>query len=125
MHSQRKLEHIRVNLEENVQFPNLTTGLERYAFVHQALPELDLAQVTLPAVAGGSLTLRRCASCAPELLRLDAQAMFQVLPGTGSVSLDTLRREAARLSHRPRTSLFVYFDPRSAIVRRIVLDATQ
>ena len=42
--------------------------------------ELDLAQVTLPAVAGGSLTLRRCASCAPELLRLDAQAMFQVLP---------------------------------------------
>ena len=87
--------------------------------------ELDLAQVTLPAVAGRSLTLRRCASCAPELLRLDAQAMFQVLPGTGSVSLDTLRREAARLSHRPRTSLFVYFDPRSAIVRRIVLDATQ
>lgn len=45
MHSQRKLEHLRVNLEENVQFPNLTTGFERYAFVHQALPELDLATV--------------------------------------------------------------------------------
>ncbi len=47
MHSQRKLDHIRVNLEENVQFPRLTTGFERYAFVHQALPELDLEQVDL------------------------------------------------------------------------------
>ncbi len=44
MHTQRKLEHLRVNLEENVQFPHLTTGFERYAFVHQALPELDLAE---------------------------------------------------------------------------------
>ena len=41
----RKADHIRINLEENVQFPHLTTGLERYRFVHQALPELDLAQL--------------------------------------------------------------------------------
>jgi isopentenyl-diphosphate delta-isomerase len=38
----RKADHIRINLEENVQFPRRTTGLERYAFVHQALPERDL-----------------------------------------------------------------------------------
>jgi isopentenyl-diphosphate delta-isomerase len=43
--SQRKADHIRINLEENVQFPHLTTGLERYRFVHQALPELDLDQI--------------------------------------------------------------------------------
>ena len=49
MHSQRKLEHLRVNLEENVQFPHLTTGFERYRFVHQALPERDLAQIDLSA----------------------------------------------------------------------------
>ena len=42
---QRKADHIRINLEENVQFPGLTTGLERYHFVHQALPELDLEEV--------------------------------------------------------------------------------
>jgi isopentenyl-diphosphate delta-isomerase len=42
---QRKADHIRVNLEENVDFPRLTTGLERYRFVHQALPELDLDAV--------------------------------------------------------------------------------
>jgi isopentenyl-diphosphate Delta-isomerase len=41
----RKADHIRINLEENVQFPRLTTGLERYRFVHDALPELDLAEV--------------------------------------------------------------------------------
>lgn len=41
----RKADHIRINLEENVQFPRLTTGLERYRFMHMALPELDLAEV--------------------------------------------------------------------------------
>lgn len=44
-HKARKADHIRINLEEDVQFPRLTTGLERYHFVHQALPELDLAAV--------------------------------------------------------------------------------
>lgn len=44
-HKARKADHIRINLEEDVQFPRLTTGLERYRLVHQALPELDLAAV--------------------------------------------------------------------------------
>ena len=42
----RKDDHIRINLEEQVQFPRLTTGLERYRFMHQALPELDLDDVS-------------------------------------------------------------------------------
>lgn len=46
-HKARKADHIRINLEEQVQFPRLTTGLERYRFVHQALPELDLAAINL------------------------------------------------------------------------------
>jgi isopentenyl-diphosphate delta-isomerase len=41
----RKVDHIRINLEENVQFPNLTTGLERYRFIHQAVPELDINEI--------------------------------------------------------------------------------
>src|SRR5258707_6950788 len=40
----RKADHIRINLEEDVR-SGLTTGLERYRFVHQALPELDLSAV--------------------------------------------------------------------------------
>ncbi|MBN2393662.1 MAG: type 2 isopentenyl-diphosphate Delta-isomerase [Anaerolineae bacterium] len=41
----RKDEHIRINLEEDVSFDQVTTGLERYRFTHQALPECDLSDV--------------------------------------------------------------------------------
>lgn len=41
VHDRRKADHIRINLEEDVRFPSLTNGLERYRLVHQALPELD------------------------------------------------------------------------------------
>ena len=44
-HKERKADHIRINLEEDVNFPNLTTGLEAYRFRHQALPELNLGAV--------------------------------------------------------------------------------
>lgn len=43
----RKVDHIRINLERDVQFPHLTTGLEHYRFMHQALPEIDLADIDL------------------------------------------------------------------------------
>jgi isopentenyl-diphosphate Delta-isomerase len=41
---QRKADHIKINLEQDVRSA-LTTGLENYHFVHEALPELDLARV--------------------------------------------------------------------------------
>ena len=44
-HKERKADHIRINLEEDVNFPNLTTGLEAFRFRHQALPELNLNAV--------------------------------------------------------------------------------
>ncbi len=37
----RKLDHIRINLEKDVRSA-LTTGLENYHFAHESLPELDL-----------------------------------------------------------------------------------
>ena len=43
----RKVDHIRINLDENVQFPRISTGLERYRFMHQALPELSLADIDI------------------------------------------------------------------------------
>ena len=43
----RKDEHLRVCLEQNVRVLRPGTGLERYRFVHQALPEMDLAEVEL------------------------------------------------------------------------------
>jgi isopentenyl-diphosphate delta-isomerase len=41
---QRKADHIKINLEKDVR-SGLTTGLENYHFVHEALPELDLERV--------------------------------------------------------------------------------
>ncbi len=46
-HSERKLEHLRINLEEDVQFREVRNGFERYRFIHQALPDLDLAAIDL------------------------------------------------------------------------------
>ena len=44
MLEQRKADHLRINLDNDVS-SSLTTGLEHYRFVHQAVPELDLAAV--------------------------------------------------------------------------------
>ncbi|HJS29078.1 MAG TPA: type 2 isopentenyl-diphosphate Delta-isomerase [Anaerolineales bacterium] len=42
----RKSDHLRINLEEDVQ-SGLRTGLEKFRFEHRALPELDLDRVEL------------------------------------------------------------------------------
>jgi isopentenyl-diphosphate delta-isomerase len=41
---QRKADHIKINLEKDVRSA-LTSGLEQYRFIHEALPELDLTRV--------------------------------------------------------------------------------
>jgi isopentenyl-diphosphate delta-isomerase len=53
MHNQRKSEHLRILLKEDVRFRNLTTGLERYHFVHQALPEINRAHIDLSSTLLG------------------------------------------------------------------------
>jgi isopentenyl-diphosphate delta-isomerase len=42
--SDRKEDHIRINLEKDVR-SNLTSGLEKFRFIHEALPEIDLDDV--------------------------------------------------------------------------------
>lgn len=49
IHERRKADHIRINLEEDVSFQQLTTGFEEYFFLHQALPEMDLDDVATNA----------------------------------------------------------------------------
>ena len=43
----RKADHLRICLEDDVQFDRLTNGLDKYRFDHTCLPELDLAEVSL------------------------------------------------------------------------------
>ena len=47
MHNRRKSEHLRISLEEDVRFRSLTTGLEKYRFVHRALPEISRDEIEL------------------------------------------------------------------------------
>jgi len=47
MLEERKSEHLHINLDKDVSFPLLTSGLERYRFVHNALPEIALEEVDL------------------------------------------------------------------------------
>ena len=44
--SSRKADHIRINLEEEVS-SKLSNGLERYFFIHEALPEINLSDITI------------------------------------------------------------------------------
>lgn len=46
---ERKADHIRICLEEDVAGRAISTGFERYRFAHQALPEINLADVDTSA----------------------------------------------------------------------------
>jgi isopentenyl-diphosphate delta-isomerase len=48
----RKADHLRINVERDVA-ARITAGFERYAFVPQALPDLDLAEVDTSATLFG------------------------------------------------------------------------
>ena len=50
--SSRKADHIRINLEQDVSSA-ITTGLETYRFVHEAVPDLNLAEIDLSQVIFG------------------------------------------------------------------------
>lgn len=71
MLSARKKDHLRICLQEDVRSDQITTGLERYRFVHQALPEIDLEQVDLHT----------------RFLNRDLRAPLLILAMTGGVPL--------------------------------------
>lgn len=50
--SSRKTDHIRINLEKDVQ-SDITTGLEKVKFVHQALPELNMDDIDMAQILFG------------------------------------------------------------------------
>jgi isopentenyl-diphosphate delta-isomerase len=91
--SNRKAEHLKIVLENDVS-SDLTTGLEQYAFLHQALPDIDLNQVDLAtAFLGKALQLPLLISSmtggTPEAQRINthlaiAAQQCKVALGTGS-----------------------------------------
>jgi len=53
MHQQRKSDHIRINLQEDVDFRHISTGFEQYRFVHCALPDFSLEDVDTSTILLG------------------------------------------------------------------------
>jgi isopentenyl-diphosphate delta-isomerase len=43
--TKRKAEHLEICLNKPVQFKDITTGLEHYRFIHNALPDTDLENI--------------------------------------------------------------------------------
>lgn len=104
---QRKADHIKINLEKDVRSA-LTTGLENYHFVHEALPELDLEQVdTTLSVFGkplaapiliSSMTGGTADAEAINLRLAEAAQLMNVAMGVGS--------QRAAIEHPEQASTF-------------------
>ena len=86
----RKVDHIRINLDSDVQFPQLTTGLERYRFMHQALPELNLNDIDTSASLFGK--------------KLGAPILISSMTG-GTEIAHTINRNLARGAQKHRIAM--------------------
>jgi hypothetical protein len=85
--------------------------------------ELDRSQVQLPGSAPGTLTLRPCAGCRPVALKVTPATAWYARPGRRqpdgqATVLAAFRRAAAT----PGTLVYVYYEPQTRRVKRIVLD---
>ena len=109
-------------------WPTLVLGLFA-ATAHGALRaveeayELALSAVGLPASQDGYLTLRPCERCRPEVLRVTSETIYATAPANPAVDLEQFRKAAGKVTLRSRALVYVYYDPRSRRVRRLVLDA--
>jgi len=84
--------------------------------------ELGLRAVSLPSSATGRIVLRRCAGCRPETLAIDAGTRFQVRPAPAALTLADFRAAFSRASRRRAPYVYIYYEPRGRVARRVVLD---
>jgi isopentenyl-diphosphate delta-isomerase len=87
----RKADHININLEKDVRSA-LTTGLEKYHFIHEALPELDLDDVDTGLTLFGK--------------QLNAPILISSMTG-GTLQAGTINRRLAEAAQATRTAMGV------------------
>lgn len=83
--------------------------------------ELALNQVTLPRSSAGQVVVRQCGDCDPEVLRVDANTRY-FLGSNKPASLAELRAAADAVRDPKRTGVYVFYEPETGVVTRIVLD---
>lgn len=89
--SSRKSDHIRINLEEDVQSSH-TTGLERYRFSHRALPEINLEEVDLSLTLFGK--------------KMDAPLLISSMTG-GTTEAEDINRNLAQAAQESKIAIGV------------------
>ena len=86
--------------------------------------ELTRSQVQLPGTPEGGLTARPCSTCRPVILRVTTATAWFNGPGTrqpvGQAAVLAAFRAAAA---DPKMLVYVYYEPQTLRVKRIVLDA--
>lgn len=104
----RKADHIRINLDENVA-SRLTSGLERYRFMHQALPEIDAREIDTTVVLFGR--------------RLGAPLLISCMTG-GTEQARTINRNLAIAAQQARIPMGLG-STRAAVVQPDLADTFQ
>jgi hypothetical protein len=85
--------------------------------------ELTRSQVHLPGASFGGLTIRRCATCSPVVLRVTgATAWFSDPRERQPAGQAAVLAAFAAAGTKPGVLVYVYYEPRSLRVNRIVLD---
>lgn len=92
MLASRKADHLRICLEQSVRPQNPSTGLERYRFVHQALPNVNLDEIDLQTTLWGK--------------HLRAPLLVASMTG-GTASARTINRRLAQAAERVGVGLGV------------------
>ncbi len=87
----RKTDHIKINLEKDIRSA-LTTGLEKYHFIHEALPELNLDDIDTGLTLFGK--------------QLDAPILISSMTG-GTLQAGTINRRLAEAAQSTRTAMGV------------------
>ena len=86
--------------------------------------ELTHNQIQLPSGPEGTLTVRPCATCRLVLLRVTtATAWFAAPRSRQANSQSTVLAAFHGAATNPRALVYVYYEPQTLRVKRIVLDA--
>lgn len=99
-----------------------TAGVSHAALdLVEAAFELRPSQAALPADGDGEIRVQPCPTCAFESLTVNAGTRYILQPGTAQVTRAEFAADLVRLGSQPRAMLFVYYEPRSRVVHRLVL----
>jgi hypothetical protein len=86
--------------------------------------ELNRSQVQLPTTPEGGLAVRPCPGCRPVVLRVNTATSWFSSPGTRQPAGQAAVLAAFRVAaNNPNTLVYVYYDPQTLRVKRVVLDA--